>query len=104
MLIVRGVNVYPSQIEAALLEAEGTLPHYQLVLLREEGLDQLMVEVEVTPEVFSDTVRALESLQHRLSQAIERTVGLRVGVRLVEPRSIPRSEGKAKRVIDRRSS
>jgi phenylacetate-CoA ligase len=104
MLIIRGVNVYPSQIEAALLEAEGTLPHYQLVLVREEGLDQLLVEVEVTPEVFSDKVRALESLQHRLSQAIERTVGLRVGVRLVEPRSIPRSEGKAKRVVDRRSS
>ncbi|MBN2195229.1 MAG: phenylacetate--CoA ligase [Polyangiaceae bacterium] len=102
MLIIRGVNVYPSQIEAALLEVEGTLPHYQLVLDRENGLDRLSVEVEVTPEVFSDEVRVLEGLRARLAHAIEHTVGIRVGVRLVEPHTIDRSQGKANRVVDRR--
>ncbi len=102
MLIIRGVNLYPSQIEAALLEVEGTLPHYQLVLDREGGLDRLSVEVEVTPEVFSDEVRALEALRSRLAKAIEHTVGIHVAVRLVAPHTIDRSQGKAKRVIDRR--
>jgi len=102
MLIIRGVNLYPSQIEAALLEVEGTLPHYQLVLDREGGLDRLTVEVEVTAEVFSDEVRALEGLRSRLAKAIEHTVGLHVSVRLVAPHTIDRSQGKARRVIDRR--
>lgn len=102
MFIIRGVNVYPSQIETALLAVEGTLPHYQIILRREHGLDEVEVQVEVTAEVFSDTVGALENLQSQLSLAIERTVGLRMQVRLVQPRTIPRSEGKAKRVIDQR--
>jgi phenylacetate-CoA ligase len=102
MLIIRGVNVYPSQVESALLAVEGTLPHYQIVLTRVKGLDQMEVEVEVTPEVFSDKMRALVQLQERLLYALEQTLGLRVAVRLVEPHSIQRSEGKAKRVIDRR--
>jgi phenylacetate-CoA ligase len=104
MLIIRGVNVYPSQVEAALLAVEGTLPHYQIILTREHGLDQITVEVEVTAEVFSDKVRALEDVRARLAQAIEHVVGIRVGLRLVEPRSIERSQGKAKRVIDRRNT
>ena len=66
MFIIRGVNVFPSQIETALLAVEGTLPHYQIVLTREKGLDQMEVQVEVTPEVFSDKVGALESLQRKL--------------------------------------
>ncbi len=103
MMIIRGVNVFPSQIESALLAVEGTMPHYQIVLQREQGLDQIEVQVEVTPEAFSDTVSALEALQGRLSHAIESTLGLRAKVRLVEPRTIQRSEGKAKRVIDRRN-
>jgi phenylacetate-CoA ligase len=103
MLIIRGVNVYPSQVEAALLAVEGTLPHYQIILTREHGLDQMTVEVEVTAEVFSDKVRALEDVQAKLASAIEHIVGIRVGLRLVEPRSIERSQGKAKRVIDRRA-
>jgi phenylacetate-CoA ligase len=102
MFIIRGVNVYPSQIEAALLSVEGTLPHYQIILTREKGLDEMEVQVEVTAEVFSDTIGALEHLQERLAHAIENTVGIRARVRLVTPRTIQRSEGKAKRVIDQR--
>jgi len=102
MFIIRGVNVFPSQVEAALLQVEGTLPHYQIILSREGGLDQMTVEVEVTAEVFSDKVRALEDVRRRIAQAIEHILGIRVGLRLVEPRTIERSQGKAKRVIDQR--
>ena len=102
MFIIRGVNVYPSQIETALRKVEGALPHYQIVLTREKGLDQMEVQVEVTPEVFADTVGALEQLQARLHKSIETTVGLRAEVRLVQPRTLQRSEGKAKRVTDKR--
>ncbi|MCF7985409.1 MAG: phenylacetate--CoA ligase [Thiohalocapsa sp.] len=103
MIIIRGVNVYPSQVEAALLTVEGTLPHYQIILTRDQGLDQMTVEVEVTAEVFSDKVRALEEVRARIAQAIEHILGIRVALRLVAPRSIERSQGKAKRVIDRRA-
>jgi phenylacetate-CoA ligase len=102
MLIVRGVNVFPSQVETALLRVEGTLPHYQIVLTREVGLDQMEVKVEVTPEVFSDEIRQLEALQHSLEASIENIVGLRVKVTLVEPKTLARSEGKARRVSDLR--
>jgi phenylacetate-CoA ligase len=104
MFIVRGVNVFPSQIEAALLESRGTLPHYQIVLTRTKGLDQLEVRVEVTPEVFSDKVGALEALQRQLAASIEHTIGIHAVVRLVEPRTIQRSEGKARRVLDQRTN
>jgi phenylacetate-CoA ligase len=103
MLIIRGVNVFASQIESALLAVEGTLPHYQIILTREKGLDELEVQVEVTPEIFSDKIGALEALNRKLIAALEHTIGLRVSVSLVEPRAIQRSEGKAKRVIDRRN-
>jgi phenylacetate-CoA ligase len=102
MFIIRGVNVYPSQIETALLKVEGTLPHYQIILTREKGLDEIEVQVEVTPEVFGDTVGALEQVQQKLGKGIETLTGLRVKVRLVQPKTIQRSEGKAKRVIDQR--
>jgi phenylacetate-CoA ligase len=78
------------------------LPHYHIVLTREAGLDHMEVKVEVTPEVFSDKVRALETLHRKLEGAIEHVLGLRVQVTLVEPRSLPRSEGKARRVTDSR--
>lgn len=104
MFIIRGVNVFPSQVETALLAVEGTLPHYQIILTREQGLDRMAVEVEVTPEVFSDEIKGLEEIRAKLAQAIERILGIRVELRLVEPRSIARSEGKAKRVIDRRNA
>jgi phenylacetate-CoA ligase len=103
MFIIRGVNVFPSQIEAALLAVEGTLPHYQIVLTRSKGLDEMEVLVEVTPEVFSDRIGALEHLQYRLGEALEHTLGLRAGVRLVRPQTLARSEGKARRVDDRRN-
>jgi len=103
MFIIRGVNVYPSQIEAALLAVEGTLPHYQIVLTRSKGLDQLEVKVEVTADVFSDRVSALEGLQRRLEQSLAHTVGIHARVHLVQPHSIQRSEGKAKRLIDQRN-
>ena len=102
MFIIRGINVFPAQVETALLQVEGTLPHYQIALTREKGLDQMEVQVEVTPEVFSDTVGGLESFQQTLENAVEQTIGIRVAVRLVEPHTIQRSEGKAKRVIDQR--
>jgi phenylacetate-CoA ligase len=103
MFIIRGVNVFPSQVETALLRVEGTLPHYQIILTREKGLDQMEVKVEVTPEVFSDEIRKLEALQHQLEASIENILGLRVNVTLVQPRTLARSEGKARRVSDLRS-
>ena len=102
MFIIRGVNVFPSQIETALLSVEGTLPHYQIILSHEKSLDQITVEIEVTPEIFSDKVRALEDLHAKLTHAIENTLGIRVAVKLVEPHTLKRSEGKARRVVDNR--
>ncbi len=103
MFIIRGINVFPSQVESALLAVEGTLPHYQIILTRQKGLDEMEVQIEVTPEVFSDNVRSLEELNRKLSYALEHTLGLRAAVRLVRPHTIERSEGKAKRVFDRRN-
>ena len=103
MFIIRGVNVFPSQIEAALLVVEGTLPHYQIVLSRHKGLDQIEIRVEMTPERFSDRISALEGLQNEIARQIEHTLGIRATVTLLEPRSLQRSEGKAKRVIDNRN-
>jgi len=102
MFIIRGVNVYPSQIETALLKVEGTLPHYQIILTREKDLDQVEVQVEVTRDVFGDTVGALEKVQRDLGRSIESLTGLRMKVRLVQPQTLARSEGKAKRVLDQR--
>ncbi len=102
LFIVRGVNVFPAQIEAALLAVKGTLPHYQIVLGHEHGQDQAEVQIEVTPEMFSDRMGVLEELQNKLTRAIRQAVGVQLSVRLVEPRSLARSEGKARRVIDQR--
>ena len=102
MFIIRGVNVFPSQVETALLKVEGTLPHYAIILTREKGLDDIEVQVEVTPEIFSDKMRALETLHRNLGQALEQVLGIRAKVTLVEPRTLARSEGKAKRVTDKR--
>jgi len=102
MFIIRGVNVFPSQIEAAILAVEGTLPHYQITLTREQGLDQIEVAIEVTPELFSDRIGALEDVQNRLAREIDHTLGIRAKVTLVEPQSLTRSDGKAKRVLDKR--
>ena len=102
MFIIRGVNVFPSQIETALLSVEGTTANYNIILSTENGLDSLEVDVEVTEELFSDKVRSMEGLQQRLTAAVEGLIGLRVRIKLVAPNTIQRSEGKARRVIDRR--
>ncbi len=102
MLIIRGVNVYPSQIESVLLEAEGVAPHYLIVVNRVDSLDNLEVWVEVSDQVFTDEVKGLESLSRKIAASIETVLGISVTVKLVEPRTIERSEGKAKRVVDNR--
>lgn len=102
MIKVRGVMLFPYQIEQAILEVQGIEPHYQIIITRPHYLDEIEVQVEVSKEVFSDEVKALENLRKKLEKKIEQTTGIRVKVTLVEPKSIPRSEGKAKRVIDKR--
>ena len=102
MFIIRGVNVFPSQIETALLSVEGTMPHYNIILYTENGLDNIEVDVEINEELFSDKARSMEELQHRLTAAVEGLIGIRVRVKLVAPNTIQRSEGKARRVIDHR--
>jgi phenylacetate-CoA ligase len=102
MLIVRGINVFPSQIETVLLQVEGVQPHYQIIVDRQHTLDDLEVWVEVSDEVFADEIRGLEALEHRIRNELHNALGIAARVRLVEPRSIQRSEGKAKRVLDRR--
>lgn len=103
MLIIRGVNVFPSQIEAVLLELGLTSPNYLLVVSRENNLDALEVLVEMTAETFSDSVRHIEKTEKKIRSALLSVLGLATTVRLVEPKSIPRSEGKAKRIQDNRN-
>ena len=102
MLIIRGVNVFPSQIESVVMQIEGVSPHYQLIVEREAGLDILEVQVEVSEDMFSDRIRGLEQWQELIQGEIESYLGLGVKVTLVEPRTIARSEGKAVRVVDNR--
>ncbi len=102
MLIIRGVNVFPSQIESVLLEIGETEPHYLLIVDRIGNLDILEVWVEVSERMFSDEVRRLEQLEHRITREIESVLNINAKVKLVEPKTIERSEGKAKRVIDKR--
>lgn len=102
MLIIRGVNVYPSQIEQVLLGIPGVAPHYQVVLSKRGSMDHVEVHVEVGPEVSFDEVRSLEQLRNRVSAEIASSLAVNIAVKLVEPKSIQRSEGKAKRVVDLR--
>ncbi|MEA2063639.1 MAG: phenylacetate--CoA ligase [Gemmatimonadota bacterium] len=102
MLIIRGVNVFPSQIESVLVGIEEAEPHYQLILRREGSLDTLEVQVEVNEKFFSDEIKVLEALQNRIKAELESVLGLSTRVKLVEPKTIVRSEGKARRVIDER--
>lgn len=103
MLIIRGVNVFPSQIETVLIETEGTEPHYQIVIDREGGvLDNMEVWVEVSPDIISDEIKVMENLEKKLTGALNSALGISLKVKLVEPKSIARSEGKAKRIVDRR--
>lgn len=102
MLIIRGVNVFPSQIEEILFAIEGCEPHYQLVLDREEDMDVLEVRIEVTENIFFDEMKKQKSFVELVERKIHSVLGVGVTVRLVEPSSLPRHEGKAKRVIDNR--
>lgn len=102
MLIIRGINVFPSQIESVLLQIEGAQPHYQLVVDKVRGLDALEIQVEVGEEIFSDEIRELQKLREKIRKEIESVLSLVVSVKLVEPKTIERSMGKAKRVIDKR--
>ena len=102
MLIIRGVNVFPSQIEQVLAGVPGVAPHYQVVISKRGVLDQVEVRVEVAPDFAFDEVRELERLQRRVKSDIQSALAISIDVKLVEPKSIARSEGKAKRVIDLR--
>jgi phenylacetate-CoA ligase len=102
MLIIRGVNVFPSQVEHVLMSVEGVEPHYQILVEREGNLDTMTVNVEVSDNLFSDEVRVLENLSRKIQVEIKDMLGVTCKVKLVEPKTIQRSEGKAQRVIDKR--
>jgi phenylacetate-CoA ligase len=102
MLIIRGVNVFPSQIEQVLFEIEGVEPHYQLVIERQGQLDALEIQVEMNERLFSDEIKNLEKIEQKIAHKLYSTLSIHARVRLVEQKSIPRSEGKAVRVIDKR--
>lgn len=102
MLIIRGVNIFPSQVESVLLGMDAVAPHYQLIVERENNLDKLTVIVEMTDERFSDETAALGRLEQKIQGEIKNILGVKAKVKLVNPRTIVRSEGKAKRVIDNR--
>ncbi len=102
MLIIRGVNVFPSQIEAVLVGIEGIEPHYMLIVDRQGTLDTLTVQVEVSEHLFSDEIKVLQALSRRIEKEIKDMLGVTCTAKLVEPKTIQRSEGKAKRVIDNR--
>lgn len=102
MLIIRGVNVFPSQVESVLMEMAETTPHYQLIVRREHNLDMLEIRVEVDQQNWSDSIRELEGIRRRIDHNIRSLLGISATIRLVEPYSIARSEGKAQRIIDER--
>jgi len=102
MLIIRGVNVFPSQVESVLLEIGEVEPHYQLIITRDGSLDVLEILVELSERSFSDKISILEALEKRIKEKIHSVLGISAKIRFVEPKAIPRSEGKAIRVIDKR--
>ena len=103
MLKIKGVMVYPSQIEAAILQVEGLTANYQIHVSRPHTLDEIEVKVEASPDVFSDEMKKIEEFERRVAKKIQSKIGISVDVTLVEPESLPRSEGKAIRVIDERN-
>jgi phenylacetate-CoA ligase len=104
MLIIRGVNIFPSQIESILLDIEGLEPHYQIIVEREGNLDRMEILIEVSDKIFdrADEVKVLQSLEKRIQHDIKDYLGITADVKLVGPRTLKRTEGKAKRVIDKR--
>jgi len=103
MLVIRGVNVYPSQIEEALLRVDGTAPHYRIEVTRPGALDAVTVHVEMSAALFSDSMARLQETRRRLAHAIQSVAGIGVAINLVEPQTLERFEGKARRVVDRRN-
>jgi len=102
MLIIRGVNVFPSQIESVLMGFEGTEPHYQIVVDRKGSMDDIEVMVEVNEKIFSDEIKVMNNLSKNIADRFRSSLGISAKITLVEPQTIPRSEGKAVRVVDRR--
>ena len=102
MLIIRGVNVYPQQIEGIIIEAEGTAPHYQIIVNREGALDTVEILVEIAEDSFVDTIKGLQQREQKIQKTIKEFLGVTTKVRLVEPKTIERTDGKAKRIIDKR--
>ena len=102
MLVIRGVNVFPSQIESVLIGVHGVAPHYMLIVDRQKATDSLEIQVEVTDEMFSDSIGGLDLIKKEIGEKIKSVVGIKAQITLVAPHTIPRSEGKAKRIIDKR--
>jgi phenylacetate-CoA ligase len=102
MLIIRGVNVFPSQIEEALLRVDGTAPHYLIEVSRPGTLDEVVVRVEIRQQDFSDEMRQMQELREKINAAIFSVTGVHMKIELAAPQTIERSQGKAKRVLDHR--
>ena len=102
MLIIRGVNVFPSQVESVLLSLGYTAPYYQLVVDRVNNTDRLEIQVELNEELYSDTIKNLEQITNTIAAAVESTLGISAKIRVMEARTLPRTEGKAVHVIDNR--
>lgn len=102
MMIIKGVNVFPSQIESVLLKMSNATPNYQIVVDRVNNVDTFEIKVELSDDMFSDTIKSIEELERKIGSDIHSILGIKAKISLVEPKSIPRSEGKAVRVIDKR--
>ena len=102
MLIIRGVNVFPSQVEAALIEVEEVTPHYMMIVDRVNNLDTLEIQVELDPKYYTDEIRAIETMTKKITHVIQQALGISAKIKIVEPQTLVRSEGKAVHVIDKR--
>jgi phenylacetate-CoA ligase len=102
MLIIRGVNVFPSQVEAALIEVKEVTPHYMMIVDRENNLDTLEIQVEIDAQYYTDEVKGIEKLTKKIATVIQQALGISAKIRLMGPGSLKRSEGKAVHVIDNR--
>jgi phenylacetate-CoA ligase len=102
IIIIKGVNVFPSQVESILVEVDGVEPSYQIIVDRVEGVDTLEVKVEVTERVFSDEIKILQNISSKIERKIREIIGVTAKVKLVAPESLHPKEGKALKVIDRR--
>jgi phenylacetate-CoA ligase len=102
MLIIRGVNVFPSQIESVLAQYQEIAPYYQIIVTREHSTDVLEIEVEFSENLYSDEVRRMEELEQRIVSELYSVLNINAKLTFVQPKSLPRSEGKAQRVIDKR--